>query len=339
MGRSSVRAGVVILGVTILALVGLALLVAGCGSSTSTSSTSPTAAASSATPSALPTWTAADLAAVTTDSSLTALLPAKNQASGVLKLVSDIPYPPWEFFNPATSTNPAGYDFDLSQALGKKLGVKVDFADVPFNSILLRIKDGTADLSMSSLYDNAERQKAGYSFVDYSSDGTGILVAKGNPNGITDVNSLAGKTVTVESGATQQAVLADLNKAFAAAGQPQMTIQAVQKQPEALLKVSSGVAVADLTDFSTAAYIHLKTPGKFDVVGTPFLPQLDGICVLATNTQLLDALQKALQALMDEGVYQKITAAWAFVPLPSATINQGPAYAAAHASPAPSSSP
>ena len=63
-------------------------------------------------------------------------------------------------------------------------------------------------MAMSGMYDNEERQKAGYSFVDYTFDGTGILVAKGNPNGITGLDSLAGKTVAVESGATQVAVLA-----------------------------------------------------------------------------------------------------------------------------------
>ncbi len=110
-------------------------------------------------------------------------------------------------------------------------------------------------MTMSGLYDNAERQKSGFSFVDYTFDGTGILVLKGNPQGITNLDGLAGKTVACESGTTQQAFLADLNKQFASAGQAKMQILALPGQPEALLAVKGNRAVADLTDYSTALNI------------------------------------------------------------------------------------
>ena len=42
-------------------------------------------------------------------------------------------------------------------------------------------------------------------------------------------------------------------------------------------------------------------------------------------------MQKALQALIDDGTYGKIIATWGFMPVASATVNQGPAYAASHA--------
>ena len=48
------------------------------------------------------------------------------------------------------------------------------------------------------------------SFVDYAYDGTSILVKKGNPKGVTNLDSLAGQTVACESGTTQQAFLQQL---------------------------------------------------------------------------------------------------------------------------------
>ena len=56
----------------------------------------------------------------------------------------------------------------------------------PFDSIILSIKGGKNDMIMSDMYDNAEREGQGVSFVDYAFDGTSILVKKGNPDGITD---------------------------------------------------------------------------------------------------------------------------------------------------------
>jgi len=316
----------------LIAVIALGLAAAGCGSSSSSTSASPTPSSSGS--SAAATWSDADLAAIQTDSSLMAMLPSNIQSANEIKCLSDIPYPPWEYFDPPTSTNPAGFDYDLSQALGKKIGIPVKFIDIPFDSILLAIKGGKADMSMSGMYDNAERQKAGFSFVDYTFDGTGMLVLKGNPKGITNLDSLAGQTVTCENGTTQQALLAELNTAM----NPTMQILSLPGQPEALLAVKSGRAVADLTDFSTALDIEAKNPTIFEVVrdpAAPYSPQMDGIAILTKNTQLVDTMQKALQALIDEGTYQKIVAAWAFVPVTSAEVNAGPAYAVSHASPAP----
>jgi len=337
--RSSSRWGLFLGAAALIAVMAVGLAVAGCGSSSSSTSASPTPSSSSSGAVAA-TWTAADLTAIQTDSALTAMLPSNIQSAGEIKCLSDIPYPPWEYFDPPTSTNPAGFDYDLSQALGKKIGITVKFIDMPFDSILLALKGGKADMTMSGMYDSAERQKAGFSFVDYTTDGTGILVIKGNPQGITGLDSLAGKTVSCENGTTQQAFLTDLNKQFTAAGKTKMQILSLPGQPEALLSVKSNRAVADLTDFSTALNIAATTNNgnTFEVVrdpAAPYAPQMDGIGMLTTNTQLVDTMQKALQALMDDGTYQKIVAAWGFVPLATAEVNAGPAYAASHATPAP----
>ncbi len=332
--------------VAALLVIAMVALLAACGSSNNTSSSSSPAASPSSASAAAAPWTAADLAAITTDSSLKAMLPSNIQSANVIKIASDIPYPPWEFYNPATSKNPAGFDFDLSQALGKKIGIPVSFNKVVFDVIILSIKGGKTDAIMSDMYDSADRQKQGVSFVDYASDGTSVLVLKGNPKGIGGLDTLAGKTVACESGTTQQAFLQGVNKTFASAGKPQMQILALPDQPAALLAVKSGRAVGDLTDHSTASNIA-KTTGNgnvFEVVVDPtapngYAPQLVGIGVVASDTQLINTMQKALQGLIDDGSYQKIVAAWGLLPVKSAEINAGPAFAASQASPAASSSP
>ena len=87
-----------------------------------------------------------------------------------------------------------------------------------------------------------------------------------------------------------------------------MTILALPNQPAALLAVTSGRAVGDLTDHSTASYIAKTTNSgnSFEVVADPaapngYDPQLVGIGIVATNTALLNTVQKALQDLIDRG--------------------------------------
>ncbi|MCJ7797304.1 MAG: transporter substrate-binding domain-containing protein, partial [Thermoleophilia bacterium] len=185
--------------------------------------------------------------------------------------------------------------------------------------------------AMSDMYDNLERQKI-FDFVDYAYDGTGILVLKGNPKKIANLDSFAGQAVGVEKGATQAVMLEELNESFKTAGKPAMTIMQYPDQPSALLAVQSGNVVADLTDFSTAAYIALTTESGsvYEVVVDPAAPtgyegQPVGAPFLKENTQLRDAFQKALQALIDDGTYQTIIGHWGLLPVDSAQINQGTA--------------
>src|SRR5207245_1733320 len=69
-------------------------------------------------------------------SALFARLPAGLQASRELKVGSDIEYAPIEFYKEGTE-QAQGVDYDLAQAMGQKLGVKVTFVnDTDFAGII-----------------------------------------------------------------------------------------------------------------------------------------------------------------------------------------------------------
>ncbi len=321
-----------------LFVIATVVLLAACGSSSSSSSSASPSAAASATTAVVP-WTAADLAAVATDSSLKAMLPSAISSANNLKVASDIPYAPWEYYVSTTTKQLTGFDYDLSQAIGKKIGIPTSFLETPFDSAILSIKGGRRDMIMSDMYDNAQRESQGVAFVDYAYDTTSILVPKGNPKGITNLDSLAGKTVCCESGTTQQAWLQTLNTQFKATGKTPMTVLALPDQPAAFLAITSGRAVADLTDHSTALYNAetINNGNTWQVVVDPsspkgYQPTLVGIAIPASNTALVSTVQKALQDLIADGNYVKIVNAYGLTPVTSAQINQG-------AKPVPSASP
>jgi len=166
-------------------------------------------------------------------------------------------------------------------------------------------------------------------------------VKKGNPEGITTWTALAGKTVACESGTTQQALLQKLNAQFKSGGKSTMTILALPNQPAAFLAVTSGRAVGDLTDHSTAEYNAMTTNNgnTFEVVNDPSRPRAMSLsswasAIVAKNTQLINTVQKALQDLIDEGAYQKIVGKYGLTAVDSAQINQG-----GKATPSPSATP
>jgi polar amino acid transport system substrate-binding protein len=259
------------------------------------------------------------------------MLPSSIVSSNNLRVASDIPYPPWEYYDPATSKNPAGFDYDISQAIGKKIGIPTSFNETPFDSIILSIKGGKNDMIMSSMADTVERQQSGVSFVDYAHNGTAFLVLKGNPEGVSNIDSLSGRIVASENGTTQQAFLQTWNTQLQAAGKKPITVLALPNEPGALLAVKSGRAVAVVQDLSVLAYIAQTTNNgnTFEVVTDPaspngYYPSTDGIGIVASNTALITTVQKALQALIDGGAYQRIVAKYGLLTVTSAQVNQGP---------------
>jgi polar amino acid transport system substrate-binding protein len=241
-------------------------------------------------------------------------LPKAIQDSGVIRVGSDIEYAPIEFFKENTEI-PQGLDIDLANAMGTKLGLKFQFIDdTDFAGIILALRSGRFDIVMSAMNDTAERRGKGVDFIDYFRAGTSILGKKGNPQGVTSLDDLCGKTVAVQKGTTQETdILVPQQSKCTAAGKPKINILSFEKDTDALQQVKTGRAVADLEDFPVAAYNETISGNgnDFQVVGTPgFKVGQYGIAVPTAMTSLRDALRSALQAVIADGTYDSILQKW-----------------------------
>lgn len=282
------------MGASLAALGATALLLAACGGSSSSTASSAAPAASTA---------ASEAAGVGASA---ALLPQEYKDKGLVNVASDIPYPPMEILNEDGTVS--GLDFDLSQALGEQLGVKFSFNKQAWDSIIPSLQSGNHDIIMSGMNDTLERQQT-LDFVDYFLGGFSILVAKGNPDGITSLKDLCGKTVAEQTETAQ----IDLIKAASAecpAGQ-EITIIELPTDGDAQNAVRAGKASANVLDAAVAGYAAATAPDFFEVVVDPNAPQgvepvYTGIGVLKADSGLTAALQAALQELIDNGTYMDI---------------------------------
>jgi polar amino acid transport system substrate-binding protein len=285
---------------------GLALLLAACGGNNNNSSSGGSGGSSGLT-------------------DLGKQLPASIQQSKQLRVGSDVAYAPVEFFKVGTQ-DVQGIDWDLAQAMAKKLGITVSFANTTFDGIIPALKAKRFDVIMSAMSDTPERQKQ-VDFIDYFNAGTSILVKKGNPHGIQSLDDLCGKTIALQKGTTQVDVATEQQGKCQAAGKPKINVLTYDKDTDAQLQVRGGRAVADMNDFPVAAYAAQTIGGgkDFEVVGEQIQAGPYGIGVRKDDTQLRNALQAALKAVIADGTYDQILQKWNVTKgaLKTAAINGG----------------
>ncbi|GAA4986539.1 ABC transporter substrate-binding protein [Kitasatospora paranensis] len=244
---------------------------------------------------------------VTRDAALHDALPDAVKKAGRVRVATDIPYPPFEMYVAEGKTEMTGLDYDLGQALGAKLGVKFTFTAQKFDGIVPAIQAGKYDAAISAITDNREREQV-VDFVDYSVSGTGVLVAKGNPEKVATLDDLCGRSAAVQTGTNQQKLLEKHQDACRAAGRGPIHIQAFPKDSDAQLALRSGKVVADVLTKPAAGWTAKTADGgaSFEVVDDPaaaggYNASPNGIAISKNLPQLTAAVQKALQQMIDDG--------------------------------------
>ena len=234
------------------------------------------------------------------------LLPKQIQDAGKIRVGSDIAYAPMEYYDTDGQTV-LGFDKELTDLLTEQLGVSFEWNNAVFDSLITQLKSDRIDVAISGMSDTAERQQE-IDFVDYYQAGAMLLVQKGNPEGLTSIADLCGLTVAVQRGTTQAGYAEDQSAQCESDGQEPIELLAFDRETEAMLQVKNGRAASGLQDYPVATY-NARTSGggnDFDVVGEQISAGPLGIGVSKENPELRDALQKAVQAVIDSGDYQKL---------------------------------
>ena len=269
-------------------LAAAALLLTGCVDNTSTD------AGSSPEPT---TSIAADDAAV-------ALLPADVKDSGTLIVGIDPTYPPNEFKD--ADGNPIGWGAELAEAIAAKLGLEVEFQVSKFDNIIPSITGGKADVGVSSFTDTVERE-AQVDFVNYYE--AGIMWASATGNDVDPENACGLKVAVQATTYEDTEEVPAKSDACVAAGKPAIDKLQFDTQDAATNAVALGQADAMSADSPVTLYAIAQTSGKLQLAGETFDVAPYGM-VVGKDAGLAEAIQAALQSLVDDGTYGEILDEW-----------------------------
>ena len=159
-----------------------------------------------------------------------------------------------------------GADIELAKAIGKKLGVKVEFSVMSFDNVLASVQSGKADIAIAGISVTDERKKV-YDFSDsyYTSENV-VIVKKDKVNDFTSADSLAKQTVGTQKGSVQETIAKkQLSKAsvvsLASNGEMINELKSGQIQAVVLEKAIAEGYIAQNDDLTLASF-NLKSDGS-----------------------------------------------------------------------------
>jgi polar amino acid transport system substrate-binding protein len=229
---------------------------------------------------------------------------------GTLTVGSDIPYPPFE---EGRNGDYSGFDIDLMNALTDKMGLTPSIKDLPFN-VILTGGGGQFDVAIAATTITPARAKK-VDFSDpYYNAAQGLLVQQGSD--IQSVEDLAGKIVGVQDGTTGETYAQDNTDASEVRPFPQ-----VDQAYNALKVGQVDAVIQDLPSVNAAA----EELGGLEVIQDFPTDEQYGIVIPKGETELVDAINSALQELKDDGTLTDLYQQYFKTDPPESLLQPGPA--------------
>ena len=255
------------------------LSLAACGGSASTETVSSEAASSEAV--STEEAASADAAAVTTVN------------AGKLTMSTNAAFPPYEM---TTDTGDfEGIDIEVAGAIAKKLGLELQVDDMDFDAALLAAQNGKSDMVMAGVTVTDERLKV-MDFSDTYAEGIQSIIVPEDSD-IASADDLAGKIIGTQRGTTGYIYCTD--------DFGEENVIAYDDGLTAVQALNNGQVDAVVIDNAPAKEFVAANPG-LKILDTAYAQEDYAIGVAKGNTELLNAINGALEELQADGTLQSI---------------------------------
>jgi polar amino acid transport system substrate-binding protein len=221
-------------------------------------------------------------------------------AEKVITVATDATWPPMEMVD--QNKNIVGFDIDFLNAVAKEAGFTVEFQNTAWDGIFAGIAAGKYDAIISSVTITEERKKTMDFSIPYINAGQ-ILIVPNASNAVV-LKDLAGKNVGAQIGTTGS---------FEVKKTEGVTLKTYDEIGLAFEDMATGRIDGVVCDTPVAADYALQRDeykDKFKIVGEPFTEEYYGIVVKKGDKELLDLINKGIQAVQAKGIDKKLEAKW-----------------------------
>lgn len=200
--------------------------------------------------------------------------------------------------------NLVGFDVDLAQEVSERLGVEVRFQPIDWDAKVLELNSGTIDMIWNGLTITESRLDE-MAFSNAYLANTQMIIVRGDSQ-IDTIADLSGLSVGVQtSSAAEEAVQA--NAIVTSLGE----LLSYDSYNQALLELQNGTIDAVVIDEIMGRYIIAQAEdGVYAVASENFGEEEYGVGFRLEATAIRDAINEALQDMIDDGTATAISTAW-----------------------------
>ncbi len=284
----------------------LTATLAGCGNSGSGSSTTDTSSASST---ASQSSTAEDSSAAEGETSSEASATEAGDygefttiEEGKLIMATNAQFPPYELVSDGEGFNGTGFegiDVEIASAIADKLGLELQIDDMDFDSALVAVQNDAADVVLAGLSYSEERDEV-LDFTDSYATGVQVVIVKEGSD--VTMDNLGEKMIGTQRGTTGYIYASDTPEN---GGYGEDHVSAYDNGATAVQALVNGQVDAVIIDEAPAKEFVAANEGLTILPGN-WVEEQYCAAVNEGNTELLNAINTALNELMDDGTVQEI---------------------------------
>ncbi|MEH3079081.1 MAG: transporter substrate-binding domain-containing protein [Quadrisphaera sp.] len=265
------------------------LTLSACGGSGQASATAGEAGSSSSAPAAADPLPAAD-------PTLAAMLPESVRSKGTITVAAAV-YAP-AVMVPEGGGTPTGWDVQTTNEAAALLGLKVDYAIIPFDGVIPGLQAGRYDAATGEINVTDERTQQVTFVVNHVSKDAVLLKSSAKQDSFASADDFCGLTIGAAIGSTEAATADEIAKECTGKGKD-TKVSTFQTQALVNLAISQGRIDANIASGSQVAYSVDQSKGAFKLAEMGFGPQIQAGLALPNNADTA-ATAKAFAAATDK---------------------------------------
>lgn len=217
---------------------------------------------------------------------------------GKLIMSTNAAFPPYEMED--DQGNYIGIDVEIAQAIADKLGLELMIDNMGFTAALEAAQQGKADMVMAGVTVNEDRM-AVMDFSDSYATGVQVVIVSENSD-IASLDDLEGKKIGTQMGTTGYIYASDTPEN---GGYGEEYVAAYDSGITAVQALVNGQVDAVIIDNAPAQAFVEANPG-LKILDTEWVVEDYAIGFTKGNTELVEAVNKALAELVADGTVQSI---------------------------------
>jgi len=228
---------------------------------------------------------------------------AELNEAGALSVGTKFDQPGFGLLNPTTD-KPEGFDVEIAYLVAAALGIPEDGVTFTESVSANRepfIQNGSVDIVVATYTINDERKQLVSFAGPYYVAGQDIMVAAGNPEGITGPDDLAGKTVCSVEGSTPAENIRT--------NYPEVNLITTDVYSKCADQLKNGEVVAVTTDNVILTAFVATDAESFELVGAPFTEEPYGIGLALDDDDFRDFINDVLEDSYESGAWEEAYAA------------------------------